>query len=85
MSGKEFLARLRRRKDSVAVLILTATGSIHDKVACLDAGADDYLVKPVDAREMVARIKAIIRRYAGDSLPDIVCGDLLYNLDTRQL
>lgn len=84
-SGKEILARLRRRRDTVPVLMLTANGSTDDKVSCFAAGADDYVVKPFDARELVARIKALIRRQAsGDKGRQMVCGDLHYSFDTRE-
>ncbi|MDB5788345.1 MULTISPECIES: response regulator [Caballeronia] len=85
IGGKDVLARLRRRRDNVPVLMLTANGSTDDKVACFAAGADDYVVKPFDARELVARIKALIRRQsAGDQGQEIVCGDLQYLFDTRE-
>jgi len=83
MDGKEVLARLRRRGDKVPVVILTAYGSTDDKVDCFSAGADDYVVKPFDARELVARIKALIRRQAGAMSGCLVCGDLEYIPDTR--
>ncbi|RKF35665.1 response regulator [Paraburkholderia fungorum] len=83
MDGKEVLARLRRRGDKVPVLILTAHGSTDDKVDCFSAGADDYVVKPFDARELVARIKALIRRQAGAMSDCLVCGNLKYIPDTR--
>src|ERR1700756_1162074 len=78
MSGKDVLARLRRRRDNVPVLMLTAHGSIDDKVDCFSAGADDYVVKPFDGRELVARIKALIRRQLSDKSGWLMCGDLQY-------
>lgn len=85
ISGKELLARLRHKRDDVPVLMLTANGSTDDKVACFSAGADDYVVKPFDARELVARIKALIRRQAaGDKGQSIECGDLRYLFDSRE-
>jgi two-component system, OmpR family, response regulator TctD len=84
MSGKDVLARLRRRCDNVPVLMLTAHGSIDDKVDCFSAGADDYVVKPFDARELVARIKALIRRQSGEKSTRLTCGDLQYLADTRE-
>jgi two-component system, OmpR family, response regulator TctD len=83
MNGKDVLARLRRRGDKVPVVILTACGSTDEKVNCFSAGADDYVVKPFDARELVARIKALIRRQAGAMSGCLVCGDLQYMPDTR--
>ncbi|CAN7742500.1 response regulator [Paraburkholderia hospita] len=84
MSGKDVLARLRRRRDNVPVLMLTAHGSIDDKVDCFSAGADDYVVKPFDGRELVARIKALIRRQLSDKSGWLMCGDLQYISDTRE-
>ncbi|KLU20591.1 transcriptional regulator [Caballeronia mineralivorans PML1(12)] len=84
MDGKEVLARLRRRGDKVPVLMLTAHDSTDDKVDCFSAGADDYLVKPFDARELLARVKALIRRQSGDMSVGLICGDLQYISDTRE-
>lgn len=84
MSGKSVLLRLRRRGDNAAVMMLTARGSIEDKVDCFDAGADDYLVKPFDTRELLARVKALIRRQGADKAACLSCGDLHYRSDTRQ-
>ncbi|SOE74937.1 Response regulator receiver domain-containing protein [Burkholderia sp. OK233] len=66
------------------MLILTAHGSTDDKVDCFSAGADDYVVKPFDARERVARIKALIRRQSGGMSDSLICGDLQYLSDTRE-
>jgi DNA-binding response OmpR family regulator len=84
MSGKDVLARLRRRRDNVPVLMLTAHGSIDDKVGCFSAGADDYVVKPFDGRELIARIKALVRRQLSDKSGWLMCGDLQYISDTRE-
>ena len=85
ISGKDLLMRLRRARDSVPVLMLTANSSTDEKVACFAEGADDYIVKPFDARELVARIKAIIRRKSGtDGHQAIVCADLSYRLESRE-
>lgn len=84
LSGKGVLRRLRERRDDVPVLVLTATASLDQKVLCLEIGADDYLVKPVEVRELVARIKALVRRQVPGKANDIACGDLLYDLRTRQ-
>ncbi|GAB3626121.1 transcriptional regulator [Pandoraea terrae] len=84
ISGKDVLARLRRRRDNVPVLMLTAHGSTDDKVSCLNSGADDYVVKPFDARELVARIKALIRRHSSERAEDLVCGDLHYLFGARE-
>jgi two-component system, OmpR family, response regulator TctD len=84
MSGKDLLTRLRRRGDSVPVLILTAYGCLDTKLACFAAGADDYVLKPFDTRELVARIKALVRRGCAQKAVALVCGDLLYTFDTRE-
>ena len=84
LSGKGVLRRLRARRDDVPVLVLTATESLDQKVMCLEIGADDYLVKPVEVRELVARIKALVRRQVPGKANDIACGDLHYDLRTRQ-
>ena len=84
LSGKGVLRRLRERRDDVPVLVLTAAASLDQKVLCLEIGADDYLVKPVEIRELVARIKALVRRQVPGKANDILCGDLHYDLRTRQ-
>jgi DNA-binding response OmpR family regulator len=84
LSGKDVLNRLRRRRNNVPVLMLTAHGSIDDKLACFSAGADDYVVKPFDSRELIARIKALIRRQSGEKSGCLTCGELHYVSDTRE-
>ena len=84
MTGKNVLRRLRERHNNVPVMILTASGSIDEKVDCLGSGADDYLVKPFEVRELVARIKALIRRQSPDKAREMHCADLIYDSDTRQ-
>jgi two-component system response regulator TctD len=65
MGGIEILRRLRQRGDTVPVLVLTASGEIHDRVQGLNAGADDYLPKPFDLSELAARLRALHRRRLG--------------------
>ena len=84
LGGKNVLRRLRERHNGVPVMILTASGSIDEKVECLGAGADDYLVKPFEIRELVARIKVLVRRQTPDKAAEIHCGDLVYDSNTRQ-
>lgn len=67
--GLELLRRLRRGGDRRPVIILTARDQVRDRIAGLDAGADDYLVKPFDLAELSARLGAVARRYAGDPSP----------------
>jgi two-component system response regulator TctD len=84
LSGKAVLRRLRERRDAVPVLILTAADSLDQKVLCLEIGADDYMVKPIESRELVARIKALVRRQMPGKANDLACGDLHYDLRTRR-
>lgn len=65
LSGLEVLRRLRVRGDSIPVLILTARDTVSDRIGGLDAGADDYLLKPFDMGELAARLRALIRRASG--------------------
>jgi two-component system OmpR family response regulator/two-component system response regulator QseB len=76
LSGMEVLNRARDRGQSLPILILTARDATGDKVSGLDAGADDYLVKPIDLDELSARIRALTRRSAGRAAPLLVHGDL---------
>lgn len=76
LSGMEVLKRLRGRSQMLPVLILTARDATGDKVLGLDAGADDYLVKPIDLDELAARIRALTRRTAGRAAPLLTHGDL---------
>jgi two-component system OmpR family response regulator len=80
LDGWTFLERLRRKKRS-PVLMLTARDTAPDRVRGLDAGADDYLVKPFDLPELLARLRALIRRAAGQAHAEITIGDV--RLDTR--
>jgi len=65
MSGLEVLRRLRGRNEPMPVLILTAMDAVEDRIRGLDAGADDYLVKPFDMGELAARLRALVRRASG--------------------
>lgn len=77
LSGMDVLRQARRRGQQLPVLILTARDATGDKIAGLDAGADDYLVKPIDIDELAARIRALSRRSAGRAVPMLSHGDLL--------
>ena len=66
MDGLEVCRRLREGGDTTPVLMLTARGEVDDRVAGLDAGADDYLVKPFALRELLARVRALLRRAGED-------------------
>jgi len=76
LAGMDLLKRLRAAKDSLPVLILTARDAVADRIAGLDAGADDYLVKPCDLGELAARMRALIRRSAGQAAPALQVGPL---------
>lgn len=81
MDGSEILRRLRHRKLNVPVLILTARDKVEERVLGLDLGADDYLAKPFDLRELEARIRVLLRRGQSSGEARIVIGDL--SLDTE--
>ncbi len=80
MSGLEVINQIRDQGNKLPILILTARGRWQDKVEGLDAGADDYLVKPFHHEEMMARIRVLIRRASGWSDSRIVCSPV--SLDT---
>jgi two-component system OmpR family response regulator/two-component system response regulator QseB len=69
LGGLELLRRLRSQGDRTPVLILTARDAVEDRVKGLDSGADDYMVKPFDLHELSARLRALIRRSAGEAAP----------------
>lgn len=81
LDGLSVLRRWREEGRVMPVLILTAREAWHEKVAGIDAGADDYLAKPFHMEELLARLRALIRRSAGRASADIRCGPLV--LDTR--
>ncbi len=83
--GLAVLAAMRRRGDARPVLILTARDAVADRVAGLDAGADDYLVKPFELAELAARIRALARRHAGRADPVIAHGALELKPATREV
>ncbi len=84
LDGWELLRRLRRSRKT-PVLILTARDAIHDRVRGLDLGADDYLVKPFDLVELQARLRALIRRAAGNAVAAIEIGDVVIDTAARQV
>ena len=81
MDGISVLERWRREGRTMPVLLLTARDRWSDKVAGIDAGADDYVAKPFHLEEVLARIRALIRRAAGHASSEILCGPL--RLDTK--
>jgi two-component system OmpR family response regulator len=81
MDGRSILRKWRADGRKMPVLVLTARDSWTDKVEGLDAGADDYLTKPFIVEELLARLRALIRRSAGQTSPQLECGPVM--LDTR--
>jgi len=82
--GLEILGSLRRKGNSVPVLIVTARDAVQDRVKGLDSGADDYVVKPFDLEELSARIRALLRRRAGRADPIVRHGELTINSATHE-
>lgn len=83
--GIDFLRRRRAAGDATPVIILTARDQISDRIAGLNAGADDYLVKPFDLSELSARVAAVARRYRGNPNPQIQLGELHINISDRTI
>jgi two-component system response regulator MprA len=85
MDGLEVCRRLRTANSSLPILVLTARDSVSDRVQGLDAGADDYMVKPFALAELLARVRALLRR-AGPGEPELLqFGDLQLDTGTRQV
>jgi len=84
IDGLEVCKRMRSAKDDTPVLMLTARDAVNDRVAGLDAGADDYLVKPFALAELLARLRALLRRRVGEEGDLLRFGDLSLDLGTRE-
>ena len=85
MTGLEVCRRLRQANRWAPVMILTARDAVPDRVAGLDAGADDYLIKPFAFSELFARLRALVRRGPAERLPEIVVGDLMLDPAARSV
>jgi two-component system, OmpR family, response regulator PhoP len=85
MSGIEIIKKLRHQGSTLPILILTARSRWQEKVEGLEAGADDYLVKPFQMEELLARIKALLRRASGSASNELRCGSVALNLGTQQV
>ena len=85
MSGTEIVHEMRRQQVSTPVLMLTAKTSLADKVEGLDAGADDYMTKPFEAPELLARVRALTRRKGEMVIDAMEFGDLSLDLETHDL
>ena len=83
--GFDLLKEIRGRKPPLPVLMLTARMGVDDRIVALDAGADDYLVKPFDFRELEARIRAILRRLTGERDAVLEAGGVRFNTATREV
>jgi two-component system OmpR family response regulator/two-component system response regulator QseB len=83
--GLSVLRALRARRDATPVIVLTARDARGDRVAGLDAGADDYLVKPFELDELNARIRAVLRRHAGRAEPLLTAGEVTLDPATRRV
>ena len=81
VDGLTLLRRWREAGEATPVLVLTARGSWHEKVLGIDSGADDYMAKPFRMEELLARVRALIRRSSGQANPELRCGPLV--LDPR--
>ncbi len=84
-SGLDFLRKRRAAGDATPVIILTARDQISDRIAGLNSGADDYLVKPFDLSELSARVAAVARRSSGNPNPYIQLGELRINMSDRTI
>lgn len=85
IDGLSVLRTMRQVGNHTPVLILTAKGEIPDRVAGLDAGADDYLVKPFAITELTARVRALFRRKTGDKIPLLTLGNLSLDPSTKEV
>jgi two-component system response regulator QseB len=85
LSGLDLLTRLRKKGIDIPVLILTARDAVHDRVKGLDSGADDYLVKPFDLNELLARLRVLSRRHTGRHDPLVRYGKVTLNPATREV
>src|ERR1700677_728304 len=83
MDGWEVLRQLRKEGQTVPVLVLTARDAVHDRVSGLDLGADDYVKKPFELDELLARLRALVRRAAGKADPVISVGEIQVDTSNR--
>jgi DNA-binding response OmpR family regulator len=84
-SGLDLLKAERARGNLTPVIIVTARDGVEDRIAGLDLGADDYVVKPFDPRELVARMRAVWRRRSGAAISQLEAGDIRLDLATHEL
>ena len=84
MDGTEVLRSVRRSNDEIPVMVLTARHQVDTRVDVLDLGADDYLVKPFELKELLARMRAVVRRKGGSGAPVLVAGELSVDPASRE-
>ena len=82
ISGLEVVRKLRKEKNGIPIIIISAKDTVKDRVEGLNIGADDYLIKPFEIEELLARIKANVRREYGGTSNNIQAGDLCLDIDT---
>lgn len=82
--GYSIVRSMRQRGDHTPVLVLTARSEVDDRVTGLDSGADDYMIKPVDFRELAARCRALVRRRSGQSSNLFHCGSFSYDRSAKR-
>lgn len=85
LSGLQVLEWIRSRKKNTPVLLLTAKDAINDRVTGLNAGADDYIIKPFSLDELIARIHAVTRRQSGNTTNVLTAGNLVMNINTHSV
>jgi two-component system OmpR family response regulator len=85
MNGFDVLRHIRVKKMDISVIILTAKDSVEDRIRGLDEGADDYLIKPFEITELLARMRAVTRRSSGSGSPVLSNGQMTLNPLTREL
>lgn len=85
MNGYEVLRRLRQEDCQVPIMVLSAKSELEDKVDALDFGADDYLTKPFEMKELLARVRAITKRRGGMELASLACGDMELDISSCEL
>jgi DNA-binding response OmpR family regulator len=85
MNGMDILKKLRAKGKSCPVLILTAKETVQDKIEGLNTGADDYMVKPFDFDELLARVRSLIRRSYGKHEPEVTVGPMTVNTNSKRV
>jgi two-component system copper resistance phosphate regulon response regulator CusR len=88
MNGYELCKNIRNRNPNIPVIMLTALSSLNDKIDGYDAGADDYIIKPFEFRELLMKIRVLLKRSGGNNIPTgnvLKAGDIEMNLDSKEV